>query len=114
MPRQVASRTEAPKTLRRMPDFPVPWEYNKRIESRAMTISQRHGIANGFSHLKGPTRNAMSRCAVGSGWPQCRPSIRRMNWRQRFALSFRGWHLQTMPSGMARTNPSVAAIQACV
>lgn len=38
------------KTL--MADFPVDWDYGKRIEGWAKTISQRHGLAKGFSHLK--------------------------------------------------------------
>lgn len=37
-------------------DFPVPWEYGKRIDKWSRTISQRHEVMNGLSHLKTPER----------------------------------------------------------
>ena len=62
---------QAWKTL--MTDFPVPWEYGKRIERWARIISQRHEVANGFSHLKAadkerlePLRGGVRPVAVSS------------------------------------------------
>lgn len=56
-----------------MTDFPVAWEYSKRIERWARTISQRHEVANGFSHLKAadkerlePLRGGVRLAAVSS------------------------------------------------
>lgn len=40
-------------------DFPVGWEYGRRIERWAKTISQHHEVANGFSHLKTADRERL-------------------------------------------------------
>ena len=54
-------------------DFPVAWEYGKRIERWARAISQRHEVVNGLSHLKAadkerlePLRHGVRLAAVGS------------------------------------------------
>ncbi|WP_112313009.1 hypothetical protein [Pseudogemmobacter bohemicus] len=33
-------------------DFPVPWEYGRRIDKWSRTISQRYEVMNGLSQLR--------------------------------------------------------------
>jgi hypothetical protein len=56
---------QAWKTL--LTDFPVAWEYGKRIDRWAKTISQRHEVVNGLSHLKTADRERLETLREGVG-----------------------------------------------